>query len=165
MNSVGKQFSDTSADMPGLVSVVRTCQRRPALLAELEQVYDQADKQIAKLAPSCRACGECCKFPQAGHRLYLTGMELAYLTIQEPASAEQAEIGLCPYQRGQQCTARKRRSLGCRTYFCDKHLSASLQSVHELGHEQVRDLHDKWGIDYLYAELTSSLMQCLDDVG
>jgi len=52
---------------------------RPPVRAALEQIYAQAAAAIAARGPVCWASGRCCNFKEAGHRLYVTGLEAAYL--------------------------------------------------------------------------------------
>lgn len=59
---------------------------------ELEHVYAEAAAAIAARGPSCWASGRCCNFDQAGHRLYVTGLEAAYCIIRA-ADTEWARAG------------------------------------------------------------------------
>ena len=161
--SAAEKPSNDPTGPAGLADVIMACSRAPDALAELAQIYRTADAEVAELTPACRGCGECCNFPRAGHRLYVTGIELAYLLSSEPPQPDQANEGLCPYQRGTRCTTRDTRPLGCRMYFCDQDLPAPLQAIHERHHRQIRRLHERFGIDYLYCELTSSIRTALAD--
>ena len=142
---------------PTLSQVIKTCQGNPEIAAALAEIYRQADEQIAELDPSCPGCGTCCQFEKMGHLLYVSGIELAYLLETAPPLPAQAEIKLCPYQVSSSCKNRDGRPLGCRSYFCDKGLELPLQKIHEHFHWQVRNLHQKFQIDYYYCELTSSI--------
>ena len=57
-------------DAVGLVEAVG------GILAEL-------DADVAGRRPVCRASGRCCKFEAYGHRLYVTGVELAFFAARE----------------------------------------------------------------------------------
>ncbi len=167
MNALDRQSNDGPDGSSGpaeLSEIVRTCQGTPEFAESLAELYRQADRQIAQLNPSCNGGGECCKFDQAGHLLYLSGIELAYLLEIEPPLPAQAKIKLCPYQIGPKCTARQRRPLGCRTFFCEKALDEPLRAIHEQFHEKLRNMHIQWGIDYFYSELTSSILGLMDDL-
>lgn len=48
---------------------------------ELERTYAEAAAAIAARGPACWASGRCCNFDQAGHRLYVTGLEAAYCVV------------------------------------------------------------------------------------
>ena len=60
---------------------------RPPVRAALEQIYGEAAAAIAARGPVCWASGRCCNFKEAGHRLYVTGLEAAYLISMLDASA------------------------------------------------------------------------------
>lgn len=60
--------------------------------AELERVYADAAAAIAARGPACWASGRCCNFDQAGHRLYVTGLEAAYCLVRV-VSSPWAEAG------------------------------------------------------------------------
>jgi Fe-S-cluster containining protein len=129
----------------------------------LRAVYAQADAEAAKRNLSCRACGGCCRFATAGHRLLASAAELALLLEGSPPACR-PEPGRCPYQQGARCTARERRPLGCRVYFCDEP-SAAAAGRYERHHRQVRRLHAERGLPYAYAELTGALAELLPAAG
>ena len=106
--------------------------------------------------------GCCCKFDLAGHRLYLSTPELAYLIEQPPPSMQSARRLRCPYQIGPRCMARQRRSLGCRVFFCDEKLTLATQRLYEEAHEDIRNLAKALELPYRYAELTGVLLQLFD---
>ncbi len=164
MTASDKQPNDGPGPRASLSDTVHHCQGRPEITNALAEIYRQVDGQIAQLKPSCLGGGTCCKFDHAGHLLYLSGIELANLLKIAPPLPGQAEIKRCPYQVGPKCTNRQGRPLGCRTYFCDKLLEQPLRKIHEQFHRQVRSLHLKFGIDYYYCELTSSIHGLLDDL-
>src|SRR5687767_4148795 len=87
----------------------------PIERSDLLNLYAEIDAEIAAESPRCDASGRCCRFSEYGHTLFLSAVEGELLFEREP------EIGggECPYQINQLCTARERRPLGCRTYFCD----------------------------------------------
>lgn len=140
-----------------VISAVRLC--TDEFLAELGEIYASVDADIALMSSHCDACGECCKFDMVDHRLYLSTGELAMLTLEQPASIEPALIGQCPYQVDTKCTARNRRSLGCRIFFCGKTDTDKINQHYEAYHSQIRTLHQKHWVPYAYAELTAALMQ------
>lgn len=137
---------------------VRTCAANPAFLSAIQLLYRAVDEQIAALAPHCRGCGGCCHFDLAGHRLYVSTGELALLLRTPPAVTNPPPLR-CPYQVGAQCRAREYRPLGCRTYFCDRKLTNSIQDIYENSHIQLRLLHQNHYMPYTYAEMTHSVMQ------
>jgi Fe-S-cluster containining protein len=110
----------------------------PEQRAALAAIYDEVEAKAVSVGAACRACGQCCRFTEGGITLFASAIEMAYLiaesgpppaeavlaegaALAEAVSAEAAAdvIWRCPYQRENQCTARRGRTLGCRTYFCD----------------------------------------------
>lgn len=63
----------------------------------------------------------------------------------------------CPYQVGRSCSARDRRPLGCRVYFCDALDPDGQQAVYERFHRAVVELHRRFSLEYRYVELTTAL--------
>lgn len=125
-------------------------------LQEIRGVLDRAQSDLADLQPTCRACGTCCDFAAAGHRLYVTTGELALLSLAPPADAAPPPLR-CPYQDGPACAARELRPLGCRTYFCDGPSTDRCRELHERLHAEIRRLHGRRTIPYHYVELTAAL--------
>ncbi len=81
----------------------------PAIRADLESVYAEVARAIAERAPACWASGRCCNFKEAGHRLYVTGLEAAYTVSRSPHTtgarqltaeslAEALARGGCPFR-------------------------------------------------------------------
>jgi len=62
-----------------LARAVARCAADTAFLAELQNILDQADRAARRHRFKCRQCGECCRFEQFGHRLYVTAGELALM--------------------------------------------------------------------------------------
>ena len=138
-----------------LTGAVDRCRRDEAFLADLAEILRQAD--AATTSNTCRACGQCCHFEEFGHRLYVSTGELALLTAVEPPGP--CRPGRCPYQVGSRCTARQRRSLGCRVFFCDEAGGETSAELYEKHHGQIRRLHARSRMDYHYVELTAALAQ------
>ncbi len=145
---------------PTLASVVAGCGRRPEVLAALDDLYRQVDAAVAATGAICLGGGACCRFDLAGHRLYVSPVELAMLA-QSPPPTWPAQRGRCAYQQGPRCHARDRRPLGCRTYFCNTRHTQALQDTHEQYHLSLRRLHDQMDVAYRYVELTGGLAACL----
>ena len=136
-----------------------------AILAELEDLYAQVDEQIDQLRPKCLGGGACCRFDLAGHRLYVSTIELALLTTDSPCNPEKLSLGRCPYQQGPRCTTRRCRPLGCRTYFCQESTTRPCQEIYEGSHEIIRRLHESAKIEYTYIDLISALVALLEFEG
>jgi Fe-S-cluster containining protein len=124
-------------------------------LEHVREVLAAAEADVDVLDPHCRACGQCCDFQAAGHRLYVSTAELALLVSGDARQPDQPLR--CPYQQGSACTARENRPLGCRVFFCDAALAASTQAVYERHHAELRQLHEAFGLPYFYVELTAGL--------
>ncbi|MFP3937797.1 MAG: hypothetical protein ACLFVW_05605 [Phycisphaerae bacterium] len=150
--------SDSAAASP--VSAVRACSADVEAKDMLRRVYARADAELARHAPVCRACGQCCRFAKAGHRLLVSPLELAVLTEASPEKLP-VEPGICPYQHNGLCTARERRPLGCRVFFCQAPLE-ECSRLYELYHRNIRRLHAERQLAYVYAELTIALSQLLN---
>lgn len=132
--------------------------RDPAVVADLEQVYALLARDIAARGPACWASGRCCNFERAGHRLYTTGLEAAYTASRAGAGLTPDRVALaisrgnCPYQSKNLCGVHPDRPLGCRVYFCDRSAQQWQHELSEHGLAAIRDLHDRHGVPYLYAE-------------
>lgn len=130
------------------------CEALPPALDALVSLYRELERSRPPGRPRCLGGGACCRFDLAGHRLYASTLELALLTTAPMADASRCGRGRCPYQLGPRCTARERRPLGCRLYFCGPG-EATLDA--ESWHGRVRDLHDRFQLTYVYQELTGAL--------
>jgi uncharacterized protein len=112
---------------------------QPALIAELERIYRDADQLFAGW--SCPASTECCRFGMTGREPYVTSIEVAAVTRAIAArggarSWKKAAPGsiagrvalpvvreerTCPLLDGAgRCAVYAARPLGCRTFFCDR---------------------------------------------
>lgn len=143
----------------------------PQIAAELEAIYAEVAREIAARGPACWASGRCCNFEKTGHRLYTTGLEAAYTVARVRglgalgqarglvvADVERARAaGGCPFQEGNLCGVHGVRPLGCRVYFCDRTAQEWQFDLTERGMARVRELHDRRGIVYAYAEWRSLL--------
>jgi len=109
----------------------------------------------------CLGGGACCKFDLTGRLVYVTTAELAFLLAAAPADPARALRRRCPYQIGPRCTARPRRPLGCRTFFCDPVLADASGEVYERAHRRLRALHERLSLPYRYEELTGALGRLL----
>ena len=125
----------------------------------LAAIYERADAAIARFGCRCLGGGCCCRFDLAGHRLYVSTLELAMLLQAPPHRA--APPLRCPYQAGVACTARGRRPLGCRTFYCQGP-SIELAVIHEECHLEIRRLHASLALPYRYGEVTKYLATSLD---
>ena len=140
--------------------------------AALRDLYQRVDTQIAQRGPTCWASGKCCKFDEFGHRLYVTGLEIAWFLQQVdqrpdgdalPADVklrlpvEAQTPGACPYQRDGLCSTHTVRPLGCRIFFCQKGTEDWQQDLYEQFLTQLRTMHDERGLEYRYMDWIAGL--------
>jgi Fe-S-cluster containining protein len=127
---------------------------------ELDTIYGDLAVEITARSPRCSASGRCCKFESFGHRLYVTGLEAAYLWARlglaarpslTDVSASRAAGG-CPFQPERLCTVHAIRPMGCRMFFCDETAKDWQEATYERYQSRIRELHDRLGIPYIYAE-------------
>jgi hypothetical protein len=140
-----------------LAEAVERCRREAGFLAGIAAVLSDADAAVAEKSPTCRACGQCCRFEEFGHRLYVSTGELALLSASRPRRV--CRPGRCPYQVGSRCTARRRRGLGCRVFFCDPAAKEWSAALYEELHRRIRRLHARARLPYRYVELTAGLSE------
>src|SRR4051812_31994385 len=86
---------------------------------QLRELYREVDAQVAAAGPVCVASGRCCRFKEYGHTLFLSNLEAEVLLDEAPAYERPVDSSFCPFQKGNLCTAREPRPLGCRIYYCD----------------------------------------------
>lgn len=144
-------------------------------------LYDQLDAAVAQRGATCWQSGDCCRFDEYGHRLYVTGLEAAWFLRQhaQPArndpdstretntadallslpvatpvqqAASPTEQAACPYQINNRCTVHAIRPMGCRVFFCEPGTEQWQRETYERFHTRMRELHDTHGIAYRYME-------------
>ena len=144
-------------------------------------ILGEADADIAARRPVCRSSGRCCHFETWGHRLYVTGVELAHFAETRAREKTQTAQGKtqngvslpqffaaasqegCPYQVGGLCTAREARPLGCRIYFCDENAQGWQNEVYEKYHGMLRAVHERFGVPYRYMEWRQALRELVEE--
>jgi Fe-S-cluster containining protein len=135
----------------------------PQISGELELVYEAIARAVAARRPVCDASGRCCKFDEWGHRLYVTGLEAAYLaarlgreiSLEEIATARAA--GGCPFQKALLCSVHAIRPLGCRVYYCDETAQEWQMELSERMLGEVKAIHERHGLAYRYGEWRAML--------
>ncbi|MHC4955461.1 MAG: YkgJ family cysteine cluster protein [Planctomycetota bacterium] len=123
-------------------------------IQEIREVYRLAGEEIAARASlTCRLSGLCCRFREAGHRLYLTAPEYEEMVHHggTPAQRPDRPDGACPWLEDGLCVNREGRALACRTYFCSDEEESG--QVTERGHRRIRDIHERYGLPYEYRSL------------
>lgn len=179
-----------NADASNSDDVIRTAIAAASdtrVVAELEAIYASVATEIAGRGPACWASGRCCNFRKVGHDLFVTLLEAAYCVrrdaeARKPAAASKdvslpqmlqrseltmqavdtaRERGDCPYLDGNLCGAHEMKPLGCRVYFCD---ASAQEWQHELTERALRDiraLHDRFNVPYVYDEWWRQLSRCV----
>lgn len=122
---------------------------RDGLLA----IYNDLAADIAAAAPVCELSGRCCRFKEYGHTLFISKPE-AELLLEPglPADAAIDEAG-CPFQMEGLCTARERRPMGCRVYFCDPSYAGVGEALTKRYLSRLKQLHDETGTPWEYRPL------------
>lgn len=153
----------------------------PEIDVALRELYAEIDAAVAAKGPTCWTSGKCCKFDEFGHRLYVTGLEIAWFLAQVqgvdsgsggfssvdstgsssgggvrlPQFAEHS--GACPYQIGGLCSTHTVRPLGCRIFFCQQGTEAWQQDLYETFLRRLRLLHDEQALEYRYMDWIAGL--------
>ncbi len=146
---------------------------RPEIDQELRAFYADLDRAVAGGDAVCQASGQCCKFEQFGHRLYVTALEVAWFLKQVAAAPpgppdapegggyrlpQFAETcGACPYQISGRCSTHLIRPLGCRVFFCQAGTEAWQHQLYEQFTAQLRELHERHAIEYCYLDWIAGL--------
>jgi Fe-S-cluster containining protein len=139
----------------------------------LRDLYRRLDDAVAARGPTCWTSGRCCKFDDFGHRLYVTGLEVAWflgqVTGRDPRPAAEPQDGpirlpqlaehpgACPYQIEGLCSTHEVRPLGCRIFFCQAGTEDWQQELYEDFLAQLQALHDRRGIAYRYMDWIAGL--------
>jgi Fe-S-cluster containining protein len=117
-------------------------------------LYEKVAEDLARRPGLfCRQSGRCCRFRESGHRLYLTRLELAEMVAH--GGRPSGGAGVCPWLEDGLCGIREGRALACRTYFCSDEAAAA--EVTERWHAEIRRLHERLGVPYVYRSLEAHL--------
>lgn len=158
---------DVNTDDAALVEAWRTAARDARVIELMRRLRAAIEEETRQRRPLCVASGLCCRFEAYGHRLYLTGLETAYVvdrlhselgrivTAGEVSAA--VEGGTCPFLVDRLCGVHLVRPLGCRTYFCDPRTGDQFTALHERCHDEVRRIHETLAIPYRYGEWRAML--------
>lgn len=149
----------------------------------IRDLYDDIGSAVAERRPVCNASGRCCKFEQYGHRLYVTGLEIAWflngargLGLAALSKSDQAihdseptepSVSLqqfaptpnCPYQVNGLCSTHAIRPLGCRAFFCEEGTEAWQQDTTEHFLDRLKRLHADHDLPYAYMEWRAGLAE------
>jgi Fe-S-cluster containining protein len=69
-------------NQPNLWPAWRHAAERADIDAALRDLYARLDNAVAARGPTCWQSGKCCHFEAYGHRLYVTGLEIAWFLRQ-----------------------------------------------------------------------------------
>jgi len=144
LRELGEQLSDPDSEFWQSVG-------REDVRAAMVAFYGRADAAIAAQPGTCWNKGECCRFGEFGHRLYVTALEVAYYLASGALGVPTGE-DKCPHAFEGKCYARDRRPLGCRIFFCDPAAQHWQGPMTEKLLAELRGLHEELGVPYFYAE-------------
>jgi Fe-S-cluster containining protein len=130
-----------------------------AAFAELEQVYDALQREVAAAGVACDLRGHCCDFARSGHVLFATDVEVAYARAHGGDPVPDAAAGQCPWFRGGRCHLRAGRPLGCRVYFCDPRYADKMNEIAERHHRRVVEIHRTHGLSYRYSMFVHTIRE------
>ncbi|MCP4251142.1 MAG: hypothetical protein GY778_29240 [bacterium] len=142
------------------LSDLRRCANDPEFLQAMETLYDELESRIAVHQPVCTNRGACCRFGEFGHRLFVTGAEVAFFTAEAPGPPRLPDGGdACPYQREGRCDARPARPAGCRIFFCESADADWQPETTEWALSRLKKLHRRFDLPYVYVEWLAALGQ------
>lgn len=169
----------------------RAASRRAEIDRAITTLYDDIGQAIRDAPadgpqgpPVCNASGRCCKFESFGHRLYVTGLEIAWflgkvsgnelvgsgaatdISGEPPGLAlpviehgREALPDACRYQVDGLCSTHTIRPLGCRIFFCTPGTNDWQHAVYERFLDRLRSLHSVHGLPYRYMEWRAGLVE------
>jgi Fe-S-cluster containining protein len=149
-------FERARSICPGIAPLVPD-EVRARAFAALEALYADFEAFVERARPVCIRRGVCCRFEEAGHELFATGLEADYAASRHPDAREPEAPGRCPYHVSGRCTAREGRPLGCRSYYCDTRTETVLAEAHEAFLEQVRRIERETGYPPSYGRFPALL--------
>ena len=135
----------------------------------IQEFLASAEHRITTYSPRCEISGRCCRFKEYDHTLFLSQVEADILLkdgLPEASKTSVEENGeenlavspdTCPFQINGLCTAREKRPLGCRTFFCDPQYQDTMPVVTEELLTELKELHLKYDRTWSYAPLYTYL--------
>jgi hypothetical protein len=117
------------------------------------ELYEEVDAAVAAAGPVCVASGRCCRFKEHGHVLFLSDLEADVLLAAAPPYEKPVSADFCPFQKGNLCTARGPRPLGCRIYYCDPAYQETGSRLSEEYLRRLKRLAQDHGVGWRYAPL------------
>jgi hypothetical protein len=123
------------------------------LRSQVLELYAEVDRQVAAAGPVCVASGRCCRFKEYGHTLFVSNLEADVLLADAPPYTQPVLSDFCPFQKGNLCTARDPRPLGCRIYYCDPNYQETGNRITEEALHRLKQLAERHGVAWQYAPL------------
>jgi Fe-S-cluster containining protein len=117
------------------------------------ELYAEVDREVTAAGPTCIASGRCCRFKEHGHVLFLSKLEADVLLAAAPVYERPVTPDYCPFQKGNLCTAREPRPLGCRVYYCDPNYQETGNRISEKYLRRLKELAQSHGVEWQYAPL------------
>src|SRR2546421_13116943 len=121
--------------------------------SQVLELYREVDREVAAAGPVCLASGRCCRFKEYGHVFFVSNLEAEVLLAGAPPYEGPVSPDFCPFQKGNLCTAREPRPLGCRVYYCDPAYQETAGRITETYLRRLKDLADAQGVPWRYAPL------------
>lgn len=133
----------------------------PEVDEALRALYARLDAAVAERGPTCWISGRCCNFEAYGHRLYVTGLEIAWFLQQAGPAPEPEAAGACPFQKNKMCSTHTIRPLGCRIYFCQQGTAEWQHELYEQFLNELRALHERLDLPYRYMDWMAGLRESM----
>jgi Fe-S-cluster containining protein len=127
----------------------------PEVAGQLRILFNDLDAEVAGHSPRCALSGNCCRFKEYDHTLFLSKVEADYLLALAPAPVRPLDEGqTCPWQDlAGRCTAREARPLGCRVFFCDPEYEPHAGPITEHYLARLKRTCEEHGLPWGYAPL------------
>ncbi len=149
----------------------REAARRPEVAERLRSMLNRIDQQVNQSGFACQQSGRCCKFESFGHRLFMTGLEIAWFRslVGEPPQRDtdasrsltvlDAKRDGCPYQVDGACSVHPDRPFACRVFFCQEGSDEWQSQQYEAFQIEMKLLHEELGLSYRYMEWRRGLAE------
>ncbi len=118
----------------------------------VETLFVELDAELELVGARCWASGNCCDFPNWGHRLFTSRVEAERFAEGVDLSTWDPESGLCPAWKDRRCTAREQRPFACRSYYCDPVTEERTQDVTERYITALKSLHERHRVPWDYRD-------------
>ncbi len=161
----------------------RVVAEHPAVAAFFVEARRRIADIVRRERPICLSSGACCNFEKFGHRMYVSGLEAAFVVARIDAARRARAAnplrvldveaargrGDCPYlvtRSGDPagtafCGEHEERPLGCRIFYCDRGAdgrgSEWQSELYEAMHREIIALHETVGAPYRYLEWREAL--------